>query len=151
MLTPRLFTEVNLFDDLFNDYGFMKAFDTVDRKLYGKHASKEMLTDVRDKDDHYELLIDLPGFKKEDIKVEFKDGYLTITAEKGLEENEDDKEGRLIRKERYFGTMQRSFFIGDNITSEEITGKFEGGVLAIKVPKKDAKTEIQATNRIMIE
>lgn len=150
MLAPKLFAENNLFNDFFNDYGFMKAFDNIDQKLYGKHAIKEMLTDVRDKGDHYELLVDLPGFHKENIKVELDEGYLTITAEKGIEEK-DDNNGRFVRQERYYGTMQRSFYVGEAIKVEDITGKFEGGVLAINIPKKEEQKALPANNQITIE
>ena len=151
MLAPRLFTENNVFDDFFNDYGFGRAFRDIDRRLYGKHAAKEMLTDVREKDDHYELLVDLPGFHKEDIKVELTDGYLTITAEKGLEEKDDDKNGKLLRQERWYGTMQRSFYVGDEVRNNEVSAKFDGGVLTIHLPKKEAQKALPEGNRIMIE
>lgn len=148
MLTPRLFTE-NLFDDLF-DYDFSKQMNNLERKVYGKHANREMLTDVKESDDHYELEIDLPGFKKEDINVELNDGYLTISAQKAHENNDEDKKGNLIRQERYSGMMSRSFYVGEDITAEEIHGKYEGGVLTLNVPKKKVE-QIENKNHIMIE
>lgn len=148
MLTPRLFTE-NLFDDLF-DYDFSKQMNNLERKVYGKHANREMLTDVKESDDHYELEIDLPGFKKEDINVELNDGYLTISAQKTHENNDEDKQGNLIRQERYSGMMSRSFYVGEDITAEEIHGKYEGGVLTLNVPKKKVE-QIENKNHIMIE
>lgn len=148
MLTPRIYTE-NLFDDWFDDFPF-RSLENVDRKLYGKHAAKEMLTDVKEHEDHYEVEIDLPGFKKEDIKVELNDGYLTITAAKGLKEEEKNKAGKIVRQERYSGTMSRSFYVGEQMTAEDITAKYEDGVLSLNVPKKEEK-KIPEKHTIMIE
>ena len=136
MLTPRIITE-NLFDDWFDDFPF-RTMENVDRKLYGKHAAREMLTDVREHEDHYEVDIELPGFKKEEIKLELNSGYLTISTEKSLEK---EKKGKVIRQERYAGTMQRSFYVGDSITEEDIKAKYENGVLSLMIPKKEAKKE----------
>ena len=138
MLMPRLFTE-NLFDDWFDDFGLERDMNSLNRKLYGKHAGKEMLTDVREHEDHYEVEIDLPGFKKEDISVELENGYLTVTANKGFDKDEKDKQGRMIRQERYAGSMQRSFYVGQNMTEEDVKARFEDGVLHLNLPKKDAK------------
>ena len=149
MLMPTLFTE-NLFDDLFDGFDLSREMDGIDRKIYGKHANREMLTDVKEHEDHYDVQIDLPGFKKEDINVELNDGYLTISANKGVEEEEKSKTGKIIRQERYSGMMSRSFYVGDEITSDEIQGKYEGGVLTLHVPKKEDK-EVEHQNRIMIE
>lgn len=148
MLTPRIYTE-NLFDDWFDDFPFGEL-NTVDRKLYGKHAGREMLTDVREQEDHYDVEIDLPGFKKEDIKVELNKGYLTITASKGLDESEKDKKGRVVRQERYSGVMERSFYVGEQLTHEDIKAKYEDGVLTLNVPKKEQK-KLPDKNTIMIE
>jgi HSP20 family molecular chaperone IbpA len=109
-----------------------------------------MLTDVKEQDDHYDVQIDLPGFKKEDISVELNDGYLTVSANKGLEEEEKNKAGKIIRQERYSGMMSRSFYVGEDISAEQIHGKYEGGVLTLKVPKIENK-QIENHNRIMIE
>jgi len=148
MLTPRIYTE-NLFDDWFDDFPFVEM-NNVDRKLYGKHAGREMLTDVREQEDHYDVEIDLPGFKKEDIKVELNKGYLTITASKGLDENEKDKKGRVVRQERYSGVMERSFYVGEQLTHEDIKAKYEDGVLTLNVPKKEQKN-LPDKHTIMIE
>ncbi|MBQ3384792.1 MAG: Hsp20/alpha crystallin family protein [Erysipelotrichaceae bacterium] len=148
MLTPRIYTE-NLFDDWFDDFPF-RSLENVDRKLYGKHAAKEMLTDVKEHEDHYEVEIDLPGFKKEDIKVELNEGYLTITAAKGLKEEEKNKAGKIVRQERYSGTMSRSFYVGEQMTAEDITAKYEDGVLSLNVPKKEEK-KLPEKHTIMIE
>ena len=148
MLTPRIYTE-NLFDDWFDDFPF-RELDNVDRKLYGKHAVREMLTDVREHEDHYDVEIDLPGFKKDEIKVELNKGYLTITASKGLDEDEKDKKGKVVRQERYSGVMQRSFYVGEQLTHEDIKAKYEDGVLILNVPKKEQK-KLPDKQTIMIE
>ena len=147
---PELFKR-NLFDDWFDDFGLEKEMNALDRKLYGKRANREMLTDVKEHEDHYDLEIDLPGFRKEDINVELNDGYLTITAVKGNEEDEKNKAGKIIRQERYSGSMSRSFYVGDTLTVDEIHGKYEGGVLKLNIPKKEEQKEVEHPNRIMIE
>lgn len=116
MMMPSLFTE-NLFDDFFND--FDEDFFGKKNPLYGKHARNMMKTDVRETDTTYEVDVDLPGFKKEDINVNYENGYLTISTSKGLDKDEKDKDGRYIRQERYVGNMTRSFYLGD-IPKEDI-------------------------------
>lgn len=150
MLVPELFTE-NLFDNWFDDFGLEKEMNRLNRRLYGKRAGREMLTDVREHDDHYDLEIDLPGFKKEDITVELENGYLTITANKGHDQEEKDKKGTIIRQERYSGTMSRSFYLGENYRTEDIKASFEGGVLTLNVPKKEEQKQIEHPHQIMIE
>ena len=148
MLTPRIFTE-NLFDDLFDDFPF-RSLENVDRKLYGKHAGKEMLTDVKEHENNYEVEIDLPGFKKEEITIELNEGYLTITASKGLDEDEKSKQGKIVRQERYAGVMQRSYYVGEQLTTEDIKAKYEDGVLKLEIPKKEEK-KLPEKHTIMIE
>ncbi|MCR4778393.1 MAG: Hsp20/alpha crystallin family protein [Lachnospiraceae bacterium] len=114
-------------------------FPDIDRKLYGKHASNMMKTDVHEHDNAYEMDIDLPGFKKEEIDLSLDNGYLIVSAAKGIDKESKDNKGKLIRQERYSGSMQRSFYIGDNVTEDEIKAKFENGVLRLNIPKKDAK------------
>ena len=145
MLMPSIFGE-NLFNDDWMDFGFPE----VDKALYGKHASNVMKTDVKETDTGYEVDIDLPGFKKDEITVDLENGYLTISAAKGLDKDEEDKKGKYIRKERYAGTMQRSFYVGDAITHEDIKAKFENGILSLTIPKKDAKA-VEAKKSIAIE
>jgi len=149
MLMPSIFRD-NLFDDWMDDFSWMRDFGNVDRKLYGKHAGREMLTDVRDHEDHYEVEIDLPGFKKDQIQIELHDGTLTITAQKGLEQNEKNSEGKYVRQERYSGMMSRSFYVGENMTEEDIKAKFEDGVLKLNIPKKEEK-KLPEKKTIMIE
>ena len=148
MLMPSIFGE-NLFDDWF-DFPDMRDFDRMERKLYGKHADRQMRTDVREHEDHYEVDIDLPGFKKEDITLELKDGYMTVSAARGLDQDEKDKKGKLIRQERYAGSMQRSFYVGENLTEEDIKASFKHGVLSLTIPKKEAP-KMPEKKTIMIE
>lgn len=132
-LTNRNFFD-SFMDDMFDD-----AFFGERNPLYGKRARNMMKTDIRETGDGYELDIDLPGFKKDEISAELKDGYLTISATKGLDKDEKDKDGKYIRRERYSGAMSRSFYVGDNLTEEDIKAKYEDGILKLSVPKKDAK------------
>ena len=145
MLMPSIFGE-NLFNDDWMDFGFPE----VDKALYGKHASHEMKTDVKETDSGYEVDIDLPGFKKDEINVQLDNGYLSISAAKGLDKDEKDKVGKYIRKERYAGAMSRSFYVGDALTQEDIKAKYESGILRLSIPKKEAK-QVEATKRIAIE
>ena len=138
MLMPSIFGE-SLFDDNWMDFGFNDNFWGKKNPLYGKHAQNMMKTDIREKDDSYELDVDLPGFKKDEIKVQLKDGYLTLSTAKGLDKDEQDKKGNYIRRERYAGTMSRSFFVGKDITQEDIHAKYEDGILRLSVPKKAPK------------
>ena len=134
MLMPSIFGE-NLFNDDWMDFGFPE----VDKALYGKHANNVMKTDVKETDTGYEVDIDLPGFKKDEINAQLDNGYLTISAAKGLDKDEKDKKGKYIRKERYAGAMSRSFYVGEGVTQEDINAKYEDGILRLSVPKKEAK------------
>ena len=145
MLMPSIFGE-NLFDDDWMNFGFPE----VDKALYGKHAAHEMKTDVRQTDSGYEVDIDLHGFKKDEIDVQLDNGYLSISAAKGLDKEEKEKEGKYIRKERYAGSMSRSFYVGDAITEDDIKAKYESGILRLSIPKKEAK-QVETTKRIAIE
>ena len=136
-MLPSIFGE-NLFDDFFTD-GFMPIPVWNGRSpLYGKHAKNLMKTDVRETDTGYEVDIDLPGFKKDELDVDLKDGYLTIRASKGLDKDQKDQEGKYIRQERYAGAMSRSFYVGD-IQPEQISAKYEDGILKISLPKQEKK------------
>ena len=148
-MLPAIFGE-NLFDDFFADpFGMMPAGRRID-PLYGKHAQNLMKTDVREKDNAYELDVDLPGFKKDEITVDLKDGYLTIGASKGLDKDQSDENGKYIRRERYAGVCSRSFYVGENVRPEEIGAKYEDGILRLSVPKADRK-ELPASTSIFIE
>ncbi len=155
MLLPRVFGE-DLFDDFFgwDDFPFFddKASRNVEKKLYGRRAKNLMKTDIRETDTEYELTVDLPGFKKEEVHASLENGYLTISAAKGLDEEEKEKKtGRYIRKERYAGACQRSFYVGDEITQEDIKGEFKHGILRLTIPKKEAKPAVEEKKYIAIE
>ena len=134
MLLPSIFGE-SLLDD-WMDFPKMD-FGDVDRKLYGKRAAQVMKTDVHEHDDKYELDIDLPGFKKDEIKLALENGYLSVSASKGLDKEKKDKKGKVIRQERYSGSMQRSFYVGEAVTKEDVKAKYEDGVLKLIIPKND--------------
>ena len=147
-MLPSIFGE-NLFDDFFADpFGLMSANRT-DEALYGKHARNMMKTDVRELDGSYELDIDLPGFKKDEISVDLKNGYLTIGATKGVDKDEKDKNGKYIRRERYAGVCSRSFYVGNVVRPEDISAKYEDGILKLSVPKV-VKKELPETTSVEI-
>ena len=110
-----------------------------------------MQTDVSETDKGYKVTMNLPGYQKEDIKGEVKDGYLTVTATTSKNNDEKDKDGKYIRKERYAGSCQRSFYVGDNLTQEDIKGEFKHGILTLNVPKKEAKPAVETNKYIAIE
>ena len=132
-------------NDMFDD-----DFFGARNPLYGKHARNMMKTDIRETDGSYELDIDLPGFKKEEIKAELKNGYLTVSAAKGLDKEEKNDKGEYIRRERYSGSMSRSFYVGEHLDENDIKAKYEDGILKLSVPKKDMK-EIEQNKYIAIE
>ncbi len=146
MLMSGIFGE-NLFDDWM---GFpMRELANVDRRLYGKNAGHVMKTDVKETDSTYELEVDLPGFKKDEINLKLEDGYMTISATKGLDRDKKDKNGKIIRQERYAGAMQRSFYVGEGVKTEDVKAKFEDGVLKLDIPKKEMN--LPGNNTINIE
>ena len=151
MLMPRIFGE-SLFDDLM-DFRFPTEEEFFGKRnpLFGKHGKNLMKTDIREKDGSYELDIDLPGFKKDEVKAKLENGFLTISAEKGLDRDQKDKEGRFIRQERYAGAMSRSFYVGDSVKQEDITAKFEDGILRLSVPKQEMKKLENKAQYIAIE
>lgn len=148
MMLPTVFGE-NLFDDFMDD-AFERNFFGGRNPLYGKHSKNLMKTDVKETETGYELDIDLPGFKKDEISAHLEDGYLTVSAAKGVDKDEKDNEGRYIRRERYSGSMTRSFYIGNAVTEEDIKAKYEDGILSLSIPKKDPKA-VEAKKYIAIE
>ena len=155
---PSIFhDDFDLFDRFYQNpwLGFDdREFKNMEKKLYGHRAKNVMNTDIKESDNGYEMEIDLPGFSKDEVTVELNEGYLTISASKGLnrDEAENDKEakkGNYIRRERYAGACQRSFYIGEGIHEEDIKAKFEHGVLNLCIPKKSA--QIPEKKTIMIE
>jgi len=147
-MLPTIFGE-NLFDDFMDD-AFERNFFGGRNPLYGKHSKNLMKTDVKETETGYELDIDLPGFKKDEISAHLEDGYLTVSAAKGVDKDEKDNEGRYIRRERYSGSMTRSFYVGNAVTEEDIKAKYEDGILSLSIPKKDQKT-VEAKKYIAIE
>lgn len=154
MLMPSLFGE-DLFDDFMRDFPFYyddRDQKRLEKKLYGHRGHNLMKTDIRETETGYELEIDLPGFKKEEIQVSLENGYLTISAAKNLEEGgQDKKTGRYIRRERYAGSCQRAFYVGEDITQEDIKGEFKHGILKLSVPKKEARPAVEEKHYISIE
>ena len=146
---PAVFGE-NLMD-MFNDFDrdFFRGFNRPEQMLYGKNAQRMMKTDVKETDGGYELDVDLPGFKKEEIHLELENGYLTISAEKSLE-NSNEKNGKVLRQERYSGTMSRSFYVGSGVTEEDIKARYENGVLSLSIPKKNVQN-VPEKKTILIE
>ena len=146
-MLPSLFGE-SLFDRFFDD-SLEKEFFGTHNPLYGKHAKNLMKTDVKDVNDHYEVAVDLPGFQKDEVNVELENGYLTISAAKGLDKDQKDDEGHYIRQERYSGSCSRSFYVGD-IQPEDIHAKYEDGILKLTLPKADQEA-MEHQNRIPIQ
>ena len=153
MLMPSIFGE-DMFDDFMRDFPFFdeNAGNKIEKKLYGRHAKNMMKTDIKELEGGYELEMDLPGFTKDEITAELKDGYLTISASKGLDKDEQEKEtGKYIRRERYAGACQRSFYVGENVTEQDIKAEFKHGMLKLFVPKKEAAPAVETKKYVTIE
>ena len=149
-MMPSIFGE-NLFDDFFGpDFDMFPALTGRSNPLYGKHAKNLMKTDVRETEGGYEVDIDLPGFKKDEVNLTLEDGYLTISAAKGLDKDEKDKKGKYIRQERYAGTCSRSFYVGEGVEPTDVSAKFEDGILKVSLPKREQK-QLPKSNLIAIE
>ena len=143
MLLPSIFGD-NLFDEFVDD-----MFPANTRKTYRQQPSI-MRTDIRETDDSYVLDVELPGFKKEDVKLQLKDGYLNITASTQSTDEEKDDQGKFLRRERYTGAMERSFYVGEDLTEEDVKARFEKGVLTLTLPKEQPK-KIEDPKFIAIE
>ena len=140
MLMPRIFEE-SFLDDFLDDFPFYddKDMKKLEKKLYGRHGKNLMKTDIQEKDDCYKLEMDLPGFTKDEIRVSLENGYLTIRAAKGLDQDQQEKKtGKYIRRERYAGACERSFYVGNYLTEEDIKGEFRHGILTLTIPKQEA-------------
>ena len=148
MMMPSVFGR-DIFDDFMDGFAFPEA--NVNKELYGKHAKNVMKTDVRELDDGYEIIIDLPGFKKDEIEVQLENGCLSISAAKGLDKDETDKKGKYIRRERYAGACSRSFYVGKEVHQDDIKAEFKHGILTLFVPKKEAKLAVEQKHSISIE
>ena len=148
MLVPSIFNN-NRFDDWLDDNYYMPVvpftwnMSDADKKLYGKKVAHEMKTDVKETDKGYEVAVDLPGVKKDDVTVELKDGYMTISAKKNVNNDEKDKDGKYIRRERYSGEMSRSFYVGKDMTENDIHASFEDGILKLELPKKEEQKKVE--------
>ena len=140
MMMPSIFGN-DWFDDFFG-YPFGS---------YRVSTNEMMKTDIKDTENGYEITMSLPGVKKEDVKAELKDGYLTIQATSGTNNDTKDENSKYIRRERYYGTCSRSFYVGDEVTQEDIKAKFEDGTLKLTVPKKEAKPAVEEKKYISIE
>ena len=145
MLMPTIFGE-SLFDSFMDDFGF----PNVDRISASKNTSNLMRTDIKEKEEGFELEVELPGYKKDDVKVQLKDGYLTVSASKQENNDVKDDNGKYLRRERYSGAMSRSFFVGEAVKKEDVKAKFEDGVLKLSIPKKELQA-LPANNTIAIE
>ena len=153
MLMPSIFGE-DMFDEFMRDFPFFdeNAGNKIEKKLYGRHAKNMMKTDIKELEGGYELEMDLPGFTKDEITAELKDGYLTISASNGLDKDEQEKEtGKYIRRERYAGACQRSFYVGEDITEQDIKAEFKHGILKLFVPKKEAAPKVENKKYVAIE
>ena len=148
MMMPSIFRE-NLFDDLMESFAF-PSFPDVDRALYGKNAKNLMKTDVKETEGGYVVDIDLPGFKKEEIQMQLENGYLTVNAAKGLDREEKNEDGRYVRRERYAGSMSRSFYVGENVTENDIHPRYENGILTFALRKEENRA-VEQKKYIAIE
>lgn len=146
MLMPSIFGE-DLFDDFFND--FTRPAKSVAR--YNTPTTSVMRTDVKETEESYELDIDLPGYKKEDVQAQLRDGYMVITAKQQTQNEEQDKNKKYIRRERFYGACSRSFYVGEEIKQEDIKASFKDGILKVSVPKKKAISQVEENRYITIE
>ncbi len=137
MMIPRKRNDFDLWEDLFAD------------PFFTNHETKVMRTDIKENKDNYDIMIDLPGYEKEDIKVDVENGYLNVTATMNRQD-EDKEDGRYVRRERYFGECSRSFYVGDAVTEEDIHASFKNGTLKLNIPKKEEKQEIKSKKYIEI-
>lgn len=149
MMMPSIFRE-NLFDNFMEDFTF-PTFPDVDKALYGKNAKNLMKTDVKETDEDFIVDIDLPGFKKEEIQMQLDNGYLTVSASKGLDKDETDNAGNYVRRERYSGSMSRSFYVGSHVKEEDIHPRYENGILTFSLPKEEKKAVEEKKRYIAIE
>ena len=144
-MVPSIYGE-NMFDDFFDN-----SFFGGHSPLFGKHERNLMKTDIRETDDAkaYRFAVELPGFQKDEIHVDVKDGYLTVSAQKGLDKDEEDKKGRVLRQERYAGACSRTFYVGEGVEPEDVTAKFENGILQLSIPK-EAKKQLPKNTSVTI-
>lgn len=148
MYTPSTYFTDNFFNDWLTD-----VFDRTP-DLFHATGNSQMSTDIKEFKDHYEMGIELPGFKKDDVHASLKDGYLTINAhreEKTPDTDEAEDNGKFVRRERFYGTIERSFYVGEDVKQQDIKAKFEDGILVISIPKVEKKPEIDENQFISID
>ena len=146
MMMPSIFGE-NLFDNFMGNF----RFPDISKTLYGERAESLMKTDVKETEGGYEVDIDLPGFQKDEIRMQLDNGYLTVKASKNLDRDEKNEEGKYVRRERYAGSMSRSFYVGDHVTEEAIHPKYENGILTFQIPREEKRVVEEKTHYIPIE
>ena len=149
MLLPSVFRE-SLFDNFLEDFAF-PTFGNTEKQLYGKQGKNLMKTDVKETEAGYVVDIDLAGFKKDEIKMQLDHGYLTVSASKGVENGEKDQEGNYVRRERYTGSMSRSFYVGEHVTEKDVHPKYENGILTFELPREEKKPVEEKSRYIAIE
>ena len=150
-MVPSIFGE-NLFDEFFNDPFEMNMLLPRGRDpLYGKHSKNLMKTDVRETKDGYDVFVDLPGFKKEDVKLDLQNGYLTVSAHRNSSHEDKDDNGRWLRRERYAGSCSRSFYVGEDVKDSDIHASYKDGTLCLEMPKPEAQQQVETKHQIAIE
>ncbi len=147
MFRPSIFND-NFTDSLFDEF-FNDSFWPTNRMA--RPASRSMNTDIKETENNYQIEMELPGFTKEDVKADLKDGYLTIQASHDESKDSKDENGKYLRKERYSGSCSRSFYVGEAVTQEDIKAKFTDGILTVLVPKMEKKPEVEEKRYISIE
>lgn len=146
MMMPSIFGE-NLFDSFMDDF----AFPSIDKTFYGKRADRVMKTDVKETEHGYVVEIDLPGFQKDEIKMQLENGYLTVSTAKSVNLDEKNERGNYVRRERYVGSMSRSFYVGENVTEKDIHPRYENGILTFGLPKEEKRAMENKKRYIAIE
>ncbi len=150
MLLPSIFGTMNTMDDFMDDF-FSPAFSCTTPSFATAASKGSMKVDIKEHDDRYEMDVELPGYAKEDVTASLKDGYLTIAAEHTDNKEEKDENGKYLRRERFYGSSQRSFYVGEDVTEEDINAKFTNGILSLTIPKKEAKPQVEDKKYIAIE
>ena len=154
MMVPYMFNEA-LMDDLFSndwEHDFDRAMKAAaPRGMFGKRAANVMKTDVRENKDSYDVFVDLPGFKKEDVKLDLQNGYLTVSAHRNSSHEDKDDNGRWLRRERYAGSCSRSFYVGDDVKDSDIHASYKDGTLCLEMPKPEAQQQVETKHQIAIE
>ena len=154
MMVPYMFND-DLMDDLFNDNwerDFDRAMHSMQpRHMFGKRSANVMKTDVRETKDGYDVFVDLPGFKKEDVKLDLQNGYLTVSAHRNSSHEDKDDNGRWLRRERYAGSCSRSFYVGEDVKDSDIHASYKDGTLCLEMPKPEAQQQVETKHQIAIE